>query len=63
VTVTYVDLVDYIAIAAEVTALDVEALMRVAKLDLADSALRTPAGGLAKSSSTRTSSRRPPCLP
>ena len=44
-SVTYVDLVDYIAIAAEVTGLDVDTLMRMAKLDLADSALHAPAGG------------------
>ena len=43
--VRYLDLVDYIAIAAEVTGLDVETLMHVAKLDLADSALHAPAAG------------------
>lgn len=43
--VAYVDLVDYVAIAAEVTGLKVETLMRVAKLDLADSALHAPAAG------------------
>lgn len=42
-SVAYVDLVDYVAIAAEVTGLDVDAVMRVAKLDLADSALHAPA--------------------
>jgi death-on-curing protein len=45
VTVAYVDLVDYVAIAAEVTGLKLETLMRVAKLDLADSALHAPAAG------------------
>jgi death on curing protein len=45
VTVEYVDLVDYIAIAAEVTALDVDTVMRVSRLDLADSALHAPAAG------------------
>jgi death-on-curing protein len=45
VTVEYVDLVDYIAIAAEVTGLDVETVMRVSRLDLADSALHAPAAG------------------
>ena len=43
--VRYLDLIDYIAIAAEVTGLDVETLMHVAKLDLADSALHAPAAG------------------
>ena len=43
--VRYLGLVDYIAIAAEVTGLDVETLMHVAKLDLADSALHAPAAG------------------
>lgn len=42
-TVVYVDLVDYVAIAAEVTGLDVKTLTRVTKLDLADSALHAPA--------------------
>lgn len=36
--VTYLDLVDYLAIAAEVTGLDVGLLSRVAQLNLADSA-------------------------
>lgn len=41
----YVDLVDYVAIAAEVTGLDVATVMKVANLDLADSALHAPAAG------------------
>ncbi|MGA2471537.1 MAG: Fic family protein [Solirubrobacteraceae bacterium] len=41
----YVDLVDYIAIAAEVTGLEVDTLLHVTKLDLADSALHAPAAG------------------
>ena len=45
-SVVYLDLADYVAIAAEVTGLDVETLMRVAKLDLADSAMHAPAAGL-----------------
>ena len=44
-SVAYVDLVDYVAIAAEGTGLEVGTLMRVAKLDLADSALHAPAAG------------------
>jgi death-on-curing protein len=44
VSVAYVDLVD-VAIAAAVTGLEVDTLMRVAKLDLADSALHAPAAG------------------
>jgi death-on-curing protein len=43
VSVEYLDLVDFIAIAAEITGLDVDAAMRVARLDLADSALHAPA--------------------
>lgn len=43
--VTYLDLVDYLAIAAEVTGLDVDILSRVAQLNLADSALHAPAAG------------------
>jgi len=45
VSVAYLDLVDYVAIAAEITGLDVDTVMRVAKLDLADSALHAPAAG------------------
>lgn len=42
-SVVYLDLVDYLAVAAEVTGLDVATLTRVTKLDLADSALHAPA--------------------
>jgi len=45
VSVEYLDLVDCLAIAAEVTGLDNEAPMLVARLDLADSALHAPAAG------------------
>jgi death-on-curing protein len=45
VTIRYLDLVDYIAIAAEVTGLDATTVMRIANLDLADSALHAPAAG------------------
>lgn len=44
-SVAYLDLADYVAIAAEITGLDVETVMRVANLDLADSALHAPAAG------------------
>jgi hypothetical protein len=42
VSVVYLDIVDYLAIAAEVTGLDTETLSRVAQLNLADSALHAP---------------------
>lgn len=42
-TVEYLDLADYVAIAVEVTGLDVATVMKVANLDLADSALHAPA--------------------
>jgi len=45
VKVEYLDLTDYLAISAEVTALDVETITRVTKLDVADSALHAPAAG------------------
>jgi death-on-curing protein len=45
VTVRYPDLIDYLSVAVEVTALDVDALSRVTNLDLADSALHAPAAG------------------
>ena len=41
--IVYLDIVDYLAIAAEVTRLDTETLSRVAQLNLADSALHAPA--------------------
>ncbi len=43
--VSYLDLVDYLAIAAEVTGLDVATLSRVTQLNLVDSALHAPAAG------------------
>jgi death-on-curing protein len=45
VTVEYLELADYVAIAAEVAGLDTATVMKVANLDLADSALHTPAAG------------------
>jgi death-on-curing protein len=45
VRTAYLDLVDYLAIAAEVTGLDVGILSRVTQLNLADSALHAPAAG------------------
>jgi death-on-curing protein len=45
VSVEYVELVDYLAIAVEVTGLSAETIARVAKLDLADSALHAPRAG------------------
>lgn len=41
-TVRYPDLGDYLAIAAEVTGLDIKALVTSTKLNLADSALHAP---------------------
>jgi death-on-curing protein len=45
VTVDYLDLADYVAIAVEVTGLDAATIMKVANLDLADSALHAPMAG------------------
>ncbi len=44
-TVEYLDLTDYLAIAAEVTSLDPTTLTTVTQLSLADSALHAPAAG------------------
>ena len=44
-TVEYLDLADYLAIAAEVTGLDVTTITKVTNLNLADSALHAPAAG------------------
>ena len=43
--VQYLDLADYLAIATEVTGLDVDTVVKVADLNLADSALHAPAAG------------------
>jgi death-on-curing protein len=45
VSVRYVELADYLAIAAEITGLDTPTLIRVTKVDLAESALHAPAAG------------------
>jgi len=45
VTVEYLDLADYLAIAAAVTGLDIDTAMKVTNLDLADSALHAPTAG------------------
>ena len=44
-TVEYLDLADYVVIAAEVTGLETEKVLRVANLGLADSALHAPRAG------------------
>ena len=44
-TVEYLDLVDYLAIAAEVTGLDETSVIRITDIGLADSALHAPAAG------------------
>ena len=44
-TVEYLDLADYVVIAAEVTGLETEAVLRVANLGLAESALHAPGAG------------------
>lgn len=44
-TVEYLDLTDYLAIAAEVTGLDIDTVIKVTNLDLADSALHAPSAG------------------
>ena len=44
-TAEYLELADYLAIAAEITGLDEQTITKVTKLDLADSALHAPAAG------------------
>ena len=44
-TVEYLDLTDYLAIATEVTGLDLDTILKVTNLNLADSALHAPAAG------------------
>jgi death-on-curing protein len=45
VTTEYLALADYLAIAAEVTGLDIDTVIKVTNLDLADSALHAPSAG------------------
>lgn len=44
-TVEYLDLADYVAIAVDVTGLDLQTVMNVINLNLADSALHAPSAG------------------
>lgn len=44
-TVEYLDLTDYLAIAAEIIGLDLTTLTKVTRLELADSALHAPEAG------------------
>ena len=44
-SIEYIELADYLAIAAEVTGIDTDTMARVAKVNLADSALHAPAAG------------------
>ncbi len=44
-TVEYLDLADFIAIAAAVTGLDEDTIIKIADLGLADSALHAPGAG------------------
>jgi death-on-curing protein len=45
VTVAYVEAADYLAIATEITGLDIRTVVKVTNLDLADSALHAPQAG------------------
>ncbi len=44
-SIRYVELTDYLAIAAEITGLDTNTLIQATKIDLAESALHAPASG------------------
>ncbi|MGH2880845.1 MAG: type II toxin-antitoxin system death-on-curing family toxin [Solirubrobacteraceae bacterium] len=44
-SIRYVELADYLAIAAEITGLDTNTLIQATKIDLAESALHAPAAG------------------
>jgi hypothetical protein len=43
--IQYIGLADYLVIAADATGVDVDEMLRIAKIDLADSALHAPAAG------------------
>lgn len=57
-SVEYPDLSDYLAVAAAVTGIEPEVLLESTKLDLADSALRAPAGSWGVEDFYQTSSTR-----
>jgi hypothetical protein len=61
VSVEYLDLADYIAIAAAVTGLDLQTVMNITNHDLADSALHAQRPASATPTSTPTSSTRQRC--
>jgi death-on-curing protein len=48
VSIRYIELADYLAIATEITGLDTSTLIGATKLDLAESALHAPAAGFGK---------------
>lgn len=54
-TAVYLGLVDYLAIAAEVTGLPVQTLIAAGRLELADSALHAPAAGFGDAEFSQTS--------
>lgn len=56
-TVEHVGLADYVAIASEVTGLDIETILRFPRLGLADSALHVPAAGFGDACPTATNAR------
>lgn len=60
-TVNYLDLADYIGIASEITGLDEAMVIKIANLDLADSALHAPLAGFEDEDFYRTSWTRQPC--
>ena len=55
--VQYLDLADFVEIAAAVTGLDVATIVNMANLDLADSALHAPGAGFGEDDLYQTSSR------
>lgn len=55
--VEYLDLADYVFIASEVTGLDIETVLKITQLDLADSALHAPAAGFGDTDSAATADR------
>ena len=61
-SVVDLDIVDDLAIAAEVTGLDTEIISRVAQLNLADSALHAPAASRENEELIQALLTRPRCL-
>jgi len=61
VSVEYLELPDYLAIAAAVTGLELQTVMNITNVDLADSALHAPSASKTTTSTPTLLTRQPSC--